>query len=111
MVKKISLFLMKSKIWRSLKVRLFIIMFLIGMIPAVLMRVGILENYEDRAVAVRVSDVQTQLRIIANHLITYNYLQDTSSEVIGAELEQLSNLYNGRVLIINGNLKDRKSVV
>ena len=105
MVKKISLFLMKSKIWRSLKVRLFIIMFLIGMIPAVLMRVGILENYEDRAVAVRVSDVQTQLRIIANHLITYNYLQDTSSEVIGAELEQLSNLYNGRVLIINGNLK------
>ena len=37
MVKKISLFLMKSKIWRSLKVRLFIIMFLIGMIPAVLM--------------------------------------------------------------------------
>lgn len=105
MAKKIKLFFIKSKIWRSLKVRLFLIMFLIGMLPAVLMRVGILENYESRAVDVRVSDVQTQLRIIANHLITYNYLQDTSSEVIGAELEQLSNLYNGRVLIINGNLK------
>jgi len=105
MAKKIKNFLLNSKIWRSLKVRLFIIMCLIGMLPAVLMRVGILENYESRAVDVRVSDVQTQLRIIANHLITYNYLQDTSSEVIGAELEQLSNLYNGRVLIINGNLK------
>ena len=53
----------------------------------------------------RQSDVQNQLKIIANHLITYNYLQDTSSEVINAELEQLSNLYSGRVLIINGNLK------
>ncbi len=93
------------KIWRGLKVRLFVIIFLMGSIPSIFVRVGILENYESRAVDVRTSDVQTQLRIIANHLITYNYLQDTSSEMIGAELEQLSNLYNGRVLIINGNLK------
>ena len=53
-----------------------------------------MQNYEDRAVEVRQSDVQNQLKIIANHLITYNYLQDTSSEVINAELEQLSNLYD-----------------
>ena len=101
----IKAILKNMKICRSLKVRLFIIMFLMGSIPSIFVRVGILENYESRAVDVRTSDVQTQLRIIANHLITYNYLQDTSSEVIGAELEQISNLYNGRVLIINGNLK------
>lgn len=101
----IKAFLKNNKLMRSLKFRLFVIMFLMGMVPSVFMRAGILENYESRAVEVRTSDVQTQLRIIANHLITYNYLQDTSSEVIGAELEQLSNLYNGRVLIINGNLK------
>lgn len=101
----IKAILKNMKIWRSLKVRLFIIMFLMGSIPSIFVRVGILENYESRAVEVRTSDVQTQLRIIANHLITYNYLQDASSEVIGAELEQISNLYNGRVLIINGNLK------
>ena len=105
MAKRIILFLKNSRIWRSLKVRLFIIMFLMGMAPAVFMRAGILENYESRAVDVRTQDVQTQLRIIANHLITYNYLQDTSSEGIGAELEQLSNLYNGRVLVINAGLK------
>ena len=105
MADKIKTILKKFKIWRSFKLRLFIIVFLMGIIPSIIMRVGILENYESRAVDVRISDVQTQLRIIANHLITYNYLQDTSSEVIGAELEQLSNLYNGRVLIINGNLK------
>ena len=105
MADKIKTFLKKFKIWRSFKLRLLIIIFLMGIIPSIIMRLGILENYESRAVAVRISDVQTQLRIIANHLITYNYLQDTSSEVIGAELEQISNLYNGRVLIINGNLK------
>lgn len=105
MAEKIKTILNRFKIWRSLKVRLFVIFFLVGIIPSFIMRAGIMENYEDRAIAVRISDVQTQLKIIANHLITYNYLQDPSSEVINAELEQLSSLYNGRVLIINGNLK------
>lgn len=93
------------KILRSLKARIFIIVFLIGIIPSIIMRFGILNSYEDRAVSLRTSDVQRQLNIIANHLITYNYLTDTSSEVISAELEQLSNLYDGRVIIVNSNLK------
>ena len=93
------------KIGRSLKLRLFIIIFLVGIIPCTIIYQVILSNYEDRAVKVRISDVQNQLKIIADHLITYNYLPDSSSEVINAELEQLSNLYNGRVMIINGSLK------
>lgn len=105
MAEKVFKLFKNLKIGRSLKVRLFVIIFLMGIIPSIVIRAGILENYEDRAVEVRISDVQTQLRIIANHLITYNYLQDSSSEGIGAELEQLSNLYNGRVLIINDNLR------
>lgn len=105
MTEKVIGLLKEFKIWRSLKFRLFIVIFLMGLLPAYIIKEGILQNYEDRAIAVRQSDVQNQLKIIANHLITYNYLQDNSSEVINAELEQLSNLYSGRVLIINGNLK------
>ena len=90
---------------RSLKARIFLILLLVGLIPCFIMRYAILQNYEQRAVNVRTSDITTQLRILANHLITYHYLQDTSSEVINAELEQLSNLYDGRVLIINSDLK------
>lgn len=102
---KIKNIMNQFKILRSLKARIFIIVFLIGIIPSIVLRYGILENYEERAVSLRTSDVQTQLKIIANHLITYNYLQDTSSAVISAELEQLSSLYDGRVIIINSNLK------
>ena len=108
MADKLKNFMKNIRIWRSLKVRLFIIIFLVGIIPVFIIRAGIMDNYENRAVDVRRSDVQNQLKIIANHLITYNYLQDTSSAVINAELEQLSNLYNGRVLIVNGNLKVMK---
>ncbi len=73
--------------------------------PSIMMRYGIMENYEEHAIALRTTTVQTQLKILANHLITYNYLQDNSSEVVGAELDMLSNLYEGRVLIIGGNFK------
>ncbi len=95
----------KIKSLRSLKVRLFLLLLLVGLIPSWYMQYGILENYENRAVSVRTSEVQAQLKIIANHLLIYNYLRDPSSPVINAELEQLSNLYGGRVLIMSENLK------
>ena len=98
-------FLHKFHFLRSLKVRLFSIIFLVGLIPSVIMSLFILQKYEDRAIHVRTSEAQAQLQIIANHLITYNYFQDTNSEVINAELDQLSNLYSGRVLVVNSNLK------
>jgi signal transduction histidine kinase len=95
----------KITILRSLKIRIFLILLIIGLIPCISMRHAILLNYERHAVSVRVSDASTQLRILANHLITYHYLQDTSSEVINAELDQLSSLYDGRVMIINSDLR------
>lgn len=96
------------KILRSLKTRIFLILLIVGLIPCIGMRYAILKNYEQRAVSVRTSDISTQLKILANHLITYHYLQDTSSEVINAEIDQLSSLYDGRVLIINGDLRVMK---
>lgn len=93
------------KILRSLKSRIFLILLIVGLVPCISMRYAILQNYEQRAVSVKISDVSTQLKILANHLITYHYLQDTSSEVINAELDQLSSLYDGRVLVINNDLK------
>lgn len=99
---------------RSLRARLFVIILLVGIIPGMLMRYAILDNYEERAVELRQSTVQNQLRIVADHLISKNYLENyqlndqqfaATKEVINAELEMLSNLYDGRVLIINGNFK------
>ena len=90
---------------RNLRVRIFLLLMIMGMIPSFLTRTTLLRNYEERAVNVKISEVSNQFKIIANHLLTYNYLQDASSEVINAELNQISNLYDGRVLVINNNFK------
>ena len=95
--------------FRSLRVRIFVIILLVGIVPSILLHYGIVKNYEDRAVQYRMQNVQNQLKILANHLIIEDYLNAPSSKVINAELEMLSNLYDGRVMIITGNfniLKD-----
>lgn len=99
---------------RSLKARIFVLLLIAGIVPSVMMRYGIVSNYEERAVEYRTTTVQNQLKILANHLISNNYLVNnlseeqsvnTSREVINAELEMLSNLYEGRVMIIDSNFK------
>ena len=105
MWKKIKEQVTKISLLRSLQVRIFLLVVVMGMFPAFITRTALLQNYEERAVNVKISEVSNQFKIIANHLIHYNYLQDASSEVINAELNQISNLYDGRVLVINGNFK------
>ncbi len=105
MVQKLREALQRFLVLRSLRARLFVIILVIGIVPGILMRHAIMQNYEERAVALRTNTVQTQLKILANHLIAYNYLQDSSSEVVAAELEMLSNLYDGRVIVVGGNFK------
>jgi len=97
--------LRRFKVFKSLRVRLFLIILTVALVPSLMMRYAIVENYQDKAVSMRTATVQSQLKILANHLIYYNYLSDSNSETINAELEMLSNLYDGRVLIIGGNFK------
>jgi signal transduction histidine kinase len=91
--------------FRSLKIRIFWVIMLAGLIPCIILHYCLLERYMDNAIEVRTNEVQTQVKIIADHLLNYNYLLDNSSEVVNAELSQLSNLYDGRVLIIDSNFK------
>lgn len=96
----------------SLRSRIFVIVLVIGIVPSILMRHAIVENYEQRAVLLRQDTVQTQLTTIAGHLVTNNYLENylltdqqtiANKNVINAELEMLSGMYDGRILIINTN--------
>ena len=105
MLKKFFYFLRQYISLRSLRARIFLMILLVGIIPSVLMRQGIVRNYEERAVEQRTQVVQNQLKILADHLNNEDYLNNPYSKVINAELEMLSNLYDGRVLIINGNFK------
>lgn len=95
----------KLKFIHSLKFRLFLIMAIIGILPSIVLRAGILVTYENRAVSNRSIDISSQTKILANQVVTYNYMADLSQEVINAQLEQMSNVYDGRIMIINSRFQ------
>ena len=87
--------------FKSLKIRLILLFLLIGIIPGILLRVGMLNSYGDRAVSIRTSEILSQAKILANQIVSNDYLKHSSSIHINAQLEQLSTIYDGRVMIID----------
>ena len=93
------------KFLRSLRFRITVILVIIGIVPMILVENGIVDSYEDRAVMVRSMTVKNQCDIICDQMVQQNYLQDQSSTVIDAELSILTNIYGGRILIIDQDFK------
>lgn len=95
----------KNKFFRSLRFKIFVILLIIGIIPNFVLEFGFLSSYESRAVSVKNIDVQTQCNIMAKQVMDTGYLDDQSSDIINAELDQLSSIYDGRIIIIDDNYK------
>ena len=95
----------KFTILRSFRLRIFIIILLVGVLTAETMRYAQLGNYRSRLVSEKTMEVTEAARITANKLISYNYMQDPSSEVIEAQLAQLSMFFEGRIMVIDENFR------
>lgn len=91
----------KFKFIKSLRFRITVILVIIGIVPSVFVEKGIVSSYEDRAVSLRMFNVKNQCDILSNQLVQEQYLQDTSSVAINSELDMLTNVYSGRILIVN----------
>ena len=94
-------FLQNVRFYRSLKFRIFIIVLLIGIIPSVIVRLLMISSYRNRAMSQKTAEVTNQSAIVAAHLARTDYLSDPDNPVIDDELTQLSNLYDGRILVID----------
>ena len=88
--KKIGVF------FKSLKIRFILLFLLIGILPTVVLRIGMLSSYGKKAVSNRSIDVLSQAKILTNQIVSNNYLEDAGSEIVNSQLEQLSNIYDGR---------------
>ena len=89
----------------SLRFRILIILVILGIVPSVIVTRMMIGNYEKQAVAVRAGAVSSQCSILCNQIIKENYLNDPSSEAVNGKLEMLSNVYGGRILIVDRDFK------
>ena len=100
-----SRFRLRDKVFKNMRIRIIVVFMLAGLAPCLGALFGIVKFYELRAVELRTAEIQNQCTILSNQLSDYDYLTDASSEVINANLTQLTNIYNGRVMIIDQDLK------
>lgn len=105
MQEKLFGFIKKHKFIRSFRLRIFLIIVVLGFLICSVLRISFLNNYLEHELNGMTEEITEQMEIVAKHLVTAGYLQDSSNEVVNAELIQLSTLYDGRVLVIDSNFK------
>lgn len=82
-----------------------LILILIGIVPSMITGYLVVRSYEERAVSLRMVNVRNQCEILCNSLVAEQYLSNPDSEVINSELDLLSNIYSGRILIVDSDFR------
>ena len=95
----------KKRFFKSLRFRILIILVILGIVPSVIVTQMMLSNYEKQAIASRTGTISTQYSILCDQIIKENYLNDSSSETVNGKLELLSNIYGGRLLIVDRDFR------
>ena len=95
----------KPSFLKSLRFRILIILVILGIVPSVIVAHVMVAAYESKAVAVRKQTVEKQCDILCNLLIKENYMNDSSSQTVNSKLELLSNIYGGRILIVDRDFR------
>ena len=90
---------------KSLRFRIIMLLILVSSIPCFVVKQVIIGAYEDRSVAWRTAEIQEQCTILSHQLAMSNYLNNPISEEVDAELSMISNIYNGRALVIDEEYK------
>ena len=91
----------KPSFLKSLRFRILIILVILGIVPSVIVTRVMIAAYETKAVAVYEKTVEKQCDILCNLLIKENYMNDSSSQNVNSKLELLSNVYGGRILLVD----------
>ena len=77
-----------GKFFKSLRFRILIILIILGIVPSVI-----------------VTEMENICDIMCDLLIKENYLNDSSSQTVNSKLELLSNIYGGRILIVDRDFR------
>ena len=93
------------KFLRSLNFRIMVFLILIGIIPALLVAGGFLATYDQLSITQLGNDVRNQCQILATQLSSASYFENMDNQTLEGEMTQLATLYDGRIIIIDQDLK------
>uniref|UniRef100_I5ASX9 histidine kinase n=1 Tax=Eubacterium cellulosolvens (strain ATCC 43171 / JCM 9499 / 6) TaxID=633697 RepID=I5ASX9_EUBC6 len=81
------------------------LLFVIGIVPAVIVENVIVNSYANRAVSQKTVMVKNQCDVLLDQLFGRAYLDNPTDEVINGEFDVITSIYGGRILVINRDSK------
>ena len=90
---------------KSVRVLIFVAIILSTMVPLVVVGKITVSGYRSQAAESLIIDIKEQCNLLAADIATGSYLSDQSSVYVNAELEQLTQIYSLRILILNSDFK------
>ena len=81
------------------------VLILIGVVPLIIFSLIFLNMYRTRNISQRISEIQVRGNVISNLIVSSGYLTSERKSEVDAELSQVSDMYDGRILIVDSKLK------
>ena len=89
---------------KSLRTQSMVVFILLGMLPLIIFTLIFINTYRTKAISQRINELQTRGSVICNLVISSAFFSNTSSSNVDSELTQVSDIYDGRILIVDSNL-------
>lgn len=93
---------------RSMRVQVFGILLFTGLVPIIFLFNVITNTYDTQMVSQRTDELQSCGTVISNLVVSSGYLSGNASNVSGnvdTETDEIANIYQGRIIIANRDLK------
>lgn len=95
----------KSNPFRSLKVIIFLAFFLLSMMAMISFTFMIRHAYNQKTLEVKLSSVQNECSIMGNQILVNQFIIDSLQDNLNMEIDQLANVWEGRILVVDSNYK------
>ena len=87
-----------------MRLNMLLVFIVIGIVPLSFFSYVVLKTYEDKAIENRVKQLQGQANMLSNLLLPTNLLANSDAPEIDKEINRISEIYDGRIIIVNNSL-------
>ncbi len=89
----------------SLRIRIFLLVLLVGILPGFFIAYGALSLYKSRSVSNDISTVKNEAKLLANQIASVGYMSDPSEAAMTTNLISVGNAYSGRIMVMDESLR------
>ena len=87
-----------------MRLHMLIVFIIVGVIPLHMFTYILLNNYEEKAVGNKYTQMQNQLMMLSNQMLPTGYLTLVDVPEIDAEISRVAEIFKGRIVVVNDNL-------